>query len=141
MGLRPSTLEKFRKAEPWIVGTLLGKLPQEEEDQAVTRHFLDVHAGVVEPQSEIERMWMAYWDRTPPLISELETTYLSLAESLHHSLGHAPGVTYENVVAAYRIASLCGSVKAEQWLEEQKFEPIKENSFWRSVYKNHWNVS
>jgi|GEM_PF-3201992 len=140
MGLSASTLTKFRKVEPWIIAVLLGKLPR-DEDTELARHFLDVHAGIAEPNSETERMWLAYWDRKPPKIAEFQEIYFWLAERVHGSFGSDPSVVYEDVVGMYRIASWCGSTKASRWLREQNLEPIKENSVWRSVYLDRWDVN
>jgi hypothetical protein len=140
MGLSSSTLTKFRRVEPWIIAVLLGKLPKDEDPEVVS-HFLDVHAGITEPNSETERMWLAYWDRKPPMIADLKEIYLRLAERVHCSFGSDPSVVYDDVVGMYQIASWCGSVKAARWLREQNLEPIRENSVWRSVYLDRWDVN
>ncbi len=140
MGLSPSSLKKFRQVEPWIIAALLGKLPRDEDPEA-QRHLLDVHARIAEPNTEIERLWLAYWDRKPPMISDLHDIYYGKAQHIHSVFGSDPSVVYEDVVVMYRIASWCGSVKAARWLREQSLEPLRENSVWRSVYLDRWDVN
>ena len=139
MGLSPSKLKKFRKVEPWIVTVLLGKLPRNKESEA-TRHLLDVHAGIAEPNTEIERMWLAYWDRRLPMISDLQEVYFGKAQRIQRIFGSNRNVVYDDVVEMYRMASLCGSVKADDWLREQSLEPMRTNTIWQCGYQHGKNV-
>ena len=125
---------RFKKhCEPWALAVLCGRISWESENAA---EFLRVHHGQAEPSTEIEKLWIEYWDGKPPQVSALKDLYLKRAVAMQRS-----GSSYDGIVHAYKLAALCGSEQAHNWLQEQKLEPLRINTIWRSIDKEIWDLN
>lgn len=125
---------RFKKhGEAWALAVVCESVSENSEAAAA---FLRVHRGQVEPSSEIEKLWMEYWDGEPPPKSKLKDMYLKRAENSQRS-----GTSYEGIVDAYKLAAICGSEKAHSWLREQKLEPLRINTIWNSIEKDVWDLN
>ena len=125
---------RFKKhCEPRALAVLCGRVSEESEEAAA---FLRVHHGHAEPSTEIEKLWMEYWDGNPPQVSALKDVYLKRAVAMQRS-----GSSYDGIVHAYKLAALCGSDPALRWLREQKLEPLRINTVWNSIDREIWDLN
>lgn len=128
----------YMKFEPWMLAALTGQL---SNDSQICRNLIEVHLGKREASTEVELLWMEYWNDEPPPLDTLPDVYLRRAQALQRSLSSEDEARYSRIVHAYRLAAVCGSNRAEQWLKEQTLMPLKINSFWSSQYIDAWDVN
>ncbi len=126
--------ERFRKHfEPWVLAVIFGKISSESAEAAA---FLRVNSGETPPKTEVEHLWLEYWEGDVPPVATMQEIYLECAIS-----SQSPGTAYEDIVHAYRLAALCGSYQANCWLKEQKMCPLRINSIWKIWGKRLWDVN
>jgi hypothetical protein len=116
--------------EPWALAVICGKIPAETPE---AKALLKVHAGEAKPVSEIEQLWVEYWDGHPPATPDLSGIYLKRALATQHTT-----MSYSEITHAFRLASLCGSDPARAWLREQTLPPLNVNSVWGN---SCWDVN
>jgi len=119
--------------EPWALAVVCGRVSAESEPTAA---LLDVHFGRTQPVSEVEKLWIEYWNGKPPPASTLKDIYLERAMATQRSAR-----PYAEIVHAYKLASLCGSEQARLWLCEQKLPPLQVRTIWHSKENQIWEIN
>lgn len=119
--------------EPWALAVVCGRVSSESP---LALAFLDVHFGRSQPVSEVEKLWIEYWNGKPPSASSLKDIYLKRAMATQR-----PAHSYAEIVHAYRLANLCGSEPARLWLREQKLAPLKTKTIWHSQEIQIWEIN
>jgi len=134
MSMTDSKKKRFRtRYEEWALRVIFGRHPFESEGAAA---FLRVNAGEAEPVTEVEKLWMGYWEGHPPPVSKLKDIYLERAQATQQ-----PGTEYADILHAFRLASLCGSPQADAWLREQRLAPLPIKTIWNSTSKEIWDLN